>query len=173
MSEHQHPEAQRRSLRYRAGDTVRIVRGPDRGRIGVIVSINPASARPYLVKFSAHWYMHFADDRLSPAPNSSHSFQHDAAASSQEFSMPRDILGYCRHCGAPDDPCRCASAHEGLEPELTTAICDLCHGDGFCNGCAGDGRVLVRALGTSAMCPDCGGSGNCIDCDGTGRMPAE
>ena len=80
MSEHQHPEPWRRSLRYRVGDTVRIVHGPDRGRIGVLISINPASARPYLVKFNEHWYVHFAEDRLAPASNGPHAIQHDAAA---------------------------------------------------------------------------------------------
>ena len=88
--------------------------------------------------------------------------------------MSRNIFGYCRFCGAdPDNPCRCASADAGLEAELATAICDECHGDGFCNGCAGDGRVLVRALGASATCDDCAGSGNCAECDGTGRVPME
>ena len=88
--------------------------------------------------------------------------------------MPRDVLGYCRSCGAgPDDPCICTGAHDGFEAELETAPCDECHGDGFCNGCAGDGRLLVRALGASATCYDCGGSGNCPECDGTGRVPAE
>jgi hypothetical protein len=52
---------------------------------------------------------------------------------------------------------------------IALPACAECHGDGFCNGCAGDGRILVRALGASATCYDCGGSGTCPECNGTGR----
>ena len=82
--------------------------------------------------------------------------------------MPRDVLGSCRACGAgPEDPCMCDAMI------VAPAICEECTGDGFCNGCRGDGRVLVRALGSSATCPDCGGSGSCPECDGTGRIGAQ
>ena len=79
--------------------------------------------------------------------------------------MPRDVLGYCRACGAgPEDPCMCDAVI------FAPKICKECTGDGFCTGCQGDGHVLVRALGSSATCLDCGGSGKCPECDGTGRM---
>ncbi len=60
-------EVWRRRLRYRVGDRVRIIRGPDRGRTGTIIQVNPASARPYLVTCSDTWYVHFAEDRLAHA----------------------------------------------------------------------------------------------------------
>ena len=81
MREHQQPEPPHRSRRFQVGDPVRIVQGPDRDRSGVIVSIDPASARPYLVKFNEHWYIHFAADRLAPAPHWPHAIEQDAAAS--------------------------------------------------------------------------------------------
>ena len=65
MSMYENAEPPRWQLRYHTGDTVAIVRGPDRGRTGEVISINPASARPYLVKFNEHWYIHFAEDRLA------------------------------------------------------------------------------------------------------------
>ena len=73
--------------------------------------------------------------------------------------MPRDVLGPCRDCGAgPEDPCMCDAVI------VAPAICEEC------TGCQGDGRVLVRPLGSSATSPDCDGSGLCPACDGTGRM---
>ncbi len=88
--------------------------------------------------------------------------------------MPRDIHGYCRTCGAgPEDPCMCdITAALDLARALAGLVCEKCTGVGFCPGCRGDGRVLVRALGNPATCPDCGGSGNCPACDGTGRIAA-
>ncbi len=89
--------------------------------------------------------------------------------------MPRDVLGHCRDCGAgPEDPCMCdITVALDLARALAGLVCEECTGDGFCNGCRGDGRVLVRALGSSATCADCGGSGNCPECDGTGRIGAQ
>ncbi len=55
-------------LRYQVGDVVHITQGPDQGRRGMIIQVNPASARPYLVKCSDIWYVHFAEDRLAAAP---------------------------------------------------------------------------------------------------------
>ena len=72
MSMYEHAEPRRRGLRYHVGNTVTIVQGPDRGRIGEVISINPASARPYLVKFNESWYIHFAEDRLVLAPTGGH-----------------------------------------------------------------------------------------------------
>ena len=51
-------------FRFHTGDRVYIVQGVDTGRTGVIVDINPRSARPYQVKLAEGWYVHFAEDRL-------------------------------------------------------------------------------------------------------------
>ena len=83
--------------------------------------------------------------------------------------MPRDLLGYCRTCGAgPGSLCRCDSM-----AEQETVVCGEWHGDGFCNGCAGDGHVLVRWLGASATCEACASSGDCAECNGTVRVLME
>ncbi len=52
-------------LRYRIGDRVRVVQGPDTGRKGVITEIYPTHARPYRVQLGDGWYVHFAEDRLA------------------------------------------------------------------------------------------------------------
>ena len=51
-------------FRFHTGDQVCIVQGVDTGRTGVVVDINPRSARPYQVKLAEGWYVHFAEDRL-------------------------------------------------------------------------------------------------------------
>lgn len=51
---------------FRIGDRVRVVQGPDRGRIGVITGLYPKHARPYCVRLREGWYVHFAADRLMP-----------------------------------------------------------------------------------------------------------
>jgi ribosomal protein S4E len=51
-------------FRFHQGDRVHVVQGVDTGRSGVIVSVNPRSARPYQVKLAEGWYVHFAEDRL-------------------------------------------------------------------------------------------------------------
>lgn len=51
-------------FRFHAGDYVRVVQGVDTGRSGVVVDVNPRSARPYQVKLAEGWYVHFAEDRL-------------------------------------------------------------------------------------------------------------
>lgn len=51
-------------FRFHTGDHVYIVQGVDMGRTGVVVGINPRSARPYQVKLAEGWYVHFAEDRL-------------------------------------------------------------------------------------------------------------
>ncbi len=81
MTTHHDTAPPRRSFRYHVGDRVYIVQGPDRGRTGAVISINPASVRPYLVKFNESWYIHFAEDRLTLAPHGWPSRQHDAADS--------------------------------------------------------------------------------------------
>ena len=45
--------------------------------------------------------------------------------------------------------------------------CGACHGDGFCHGCNGNGRVLLLA-GYLAACGDCIGDGACTACNGDG-----
>jgi len=45
--------------------------------------------------------------------------------------------------------------------------CGICHGDGFCHGCMGNGRVLLLA-GYLAECGDCIGDGSCMACTGQG-----
>ena len=54
--------------------------------------------------------------------------------------------------------------------------CEECHGDGFCNGCRGNGRVLARY--TVNVCLTCHGFGSvregarrrwCPACGGSGR----
>ena len=94
-----------------------------------------------------------------------------------EAPMHHDAGGQYRACGATaGDLCLC-DVETALARKIVQALglqrtrpvrCAVCTGDGFCNGCQGDGRVLVRALGSAATCPDCGGSGNCPECDGTG-----
>ncbi len=58
-------DTERARLRYQIGDRVRIVQGVDRGRSGEVVDVYPASARPYMVRLSDDWYVHFAEDRLA------------------------------------------------------------------------------------------------------------
>ena len=80
MSMYYNAVPQRQPLQYQVGDMVRVVQGADRGRTGELISINPASARPYLVKFNEHWYIHFAEDRLVLAPSQQHARWRDAAS---------------------------------------------------------------------------------------------
>ncbi len=51
-------------VRFHPGDHVCIVQGVDTGRTGVVVDVNPRSARPYQVKLAEGWFVHFAEDRL-------------------------------------------------------------------------------------------------------------
>lgn len=55
-------------LRFKRGDMVEIVEGVDTGRNGEIIAVNPASARPYLVKIREGWFVHFSEDRLALIP---------------------------------------------------------------------------------------------------------
>ena len=49
---------------FAVGDRVRVVQGPDTGRMGTIKAIYPSHARPYRVQLGQVWFVHFEEDRL-------------------------------------------------------------------------------------------------------------
>lgn len=48
-------------------------------------------------------------------------------------------------------------------------ICNLCHGTGTCETCAGKHRYLNPYTNKYITCPNCGPDGRCRGCNGTGR----
>ncbi len=48
-------------------------------------------------------------------------------------------------------------------------ICNLCHGTGTCETCAGKHRYLNPYTNKYVTCPNCGPDGRCRGCNGTGR----
>jgi len=61
------------------------------------------------------------------------------------------------------------------DPTLT--CCQECHGDGYCNGCLGYGRILAQS--SSRICLPCNGFGQmtrggrrvwCPECGSSGRV---
>lgn len=59
-----------------------------------------------------------------------------------------------------------------MTPDLATALCETCKGDGFCVFCDGTGKREWIRLAHGApvlVCASCEGTGRCEVCEGSGE----
>lgn len=61
------------------------------------------------------------------------------------------------------------SNHNRSTSTSNKKICNLCHGTGTCETCAGKHRYLNPYTNKYVTCPNCGPDGRCRGCNGTGR----
>ena len=61
------------------------------------------------------------------------------------------------------------SNHNRSTSTSNQKICNLCHGTGTCETCAGKHRYLNPYTNKYVTCPNCGPDGRCRGCNGTGR----